>query len=67
MDLKPGDVVQLKSGGPKMTISKIGKFAGAPVRITAVCEWFDGAKKEKALFEPTSIKIAEESKPVDLD
>ncbi len=35
IELKAGDVVVLKTGGPKMTISSIG--AGF-----AFCQWFDG-------------------------
>jgi uncharacterized protein YodC (DUF2158 family) len=34
--LKAGDVVQLKSGGPEMTISKIINASGPLV----VCDWF---------------------------
>ncbi|MBP0438001.1 DUF2158 domain-containing protein [Tianweitania sediminis] len=34
MELAPGDVVQLKSGGPRMTIEKV---EGAQ----AVCAWMD--------------------------
>ncbi|SEI92541.1 YodC family protein [Frateuria terrea] len=33
-DFKIGDVVQLKSGGPAMTITAVG-----PTTLT--CEWFD--------------------------
>lgn len=38
---KVGDVVQLKSGGPKMTV--VGtEIEGAKVLVT--CQWFDGTK-----------------------
>jgi uncharacterized protein YodC (DUF2158 family) len=40
-----GDVVQLKSGGPRMTIKGIGKYGIVPKDENALCEWFDGAKK----------------------
>ncbi len=48
---KPGDVVQLKSGGPAMTVSKIttntdGDLSGYR------CEWFKGASNENAHFTP---------------
>ncbi|MBP0116386.1 YodC family protein [Bradyrhizobium vignae] len=48
-DIKLGDVVQLKSGGPKMTIQKLGTFTtvGGP---GAVCVWFDGSKEQKQVF-----------------
>lgn len=37
MSLKPGDVVQLKSGGPQMTIHAINNDV-------ATCVWFEGKK-----------------------
>ena len=51
-----GDIVQLKSGGPAMTIAKIdteiisGEFKGY------YCEWFKGASKERAHFEEETLK-----------
>lgn len=35
MAFKPGDVVKLKSGGPKMTVAKIDNDGSVD------CEWFD--------------------------
>jgi uncharacterized protein YodC (DUF2158 family) len=37
---KEGDVVQLKSGGPRMTIKGIGKYGIVPKEDNALCEWF---------------------------
>ena len=48
---KPGDCVQLKSGGPKMTVSRVTESTG---RVN--CEWFDGAKRQGAFFGPDSLK-----------
>lgn len=56
-EFKPGDVVQLKSGGPRMTISKIG--ADAYSIPSAWCDWFE-TKQEKGMFPLTSLKHAEE-------
>ena len=39
-----GDVVVLKSGGPKMTIKFIEKGEAA-------CSWFEGAKVSEASFD----------------
>lgn len=47
MDLKDGDQVQLKSGGPVMTIESIGSYNGVQ---KALCIWFDGAKKSSDVF-----------------
>jgi uncharacterized protein YodC (DUF2158 family) len=51
---KVGDMVKLKSGGPKMTVNSIlanGKL---------MCAWFDGTNKpNKEQFHPDALKIAE--------
>ncbi|MGJ5025056.1 DUF2158 domain-containing protein [Bradyrhizobium oligotrophicum] len=60
-EIKPGNVVQLRSGGPLMTVRWIGDEYGEPV---VVCDWFiqDKApwKKETGNFPPTSLKIVEQ-------
>ena len=42
--LKPGDLVNLKSGGPKMTVMEIDEIAALGVGAKPVeayrCEWF---------------------------
>jgi uncharacterized protein YodC (DUF2158 family) len=47
-----GDVVQLKSGGPVMTIEDIGEY-GMPgsTHTQAKCIWFDKTKKMEGVFE----------------
>ena len=53
MALKIGDVVQLKSGGPLMTVIAEKTEATGKVMTT----WFAGAKKETGSFpEETLIK-----------
>jgi uncharacterized protein YodC (DUF2158 family) len=48
--LKVGDVVRLKSGGPKMTITQLLTQKGQP---TCVCQWFaDGTNKNEAAAFP---------------
>lgn len=54
--IKPGDTVELKSGGPVMTVDKIFDWNGVP---TAKCDWFDGAKATYGNFPVTSLKHAE--------
>lgn len=44
-----GDVVELKSGGPSMTIKWIKED-------DAWCEWFDGKKAEGRKFALVSLK-----------
>jgi uncharacterized protein YodC (DUF2158 family) len=59
-DIRPGNVVQLKSGGPTMTVRWIGDEYG---EIVVACDWFiqDKApwKKETGTFPPTSLKVIE--------
>jgi uncharacterized protein YodC (DUF2158 family) len=50
--IKAGDVVQLNSGGPKMTVSWIDELGNA------WCVWFDNAKQQGASFPLTSLKYA---------
>jgi uncharacterized protein YodC (DUF2158 family) len=47
---KPGDIVQLKSGGPAMTISSSGSGDAY------ICEWFKGASKERAHFSEATLQ-----------
>src|SRR5678809_1085751 len=42
---KVGDLVQLKSGGPAMTVYEVSR-SGLHVK----CQWFDGAKLEEGDF-----------------
>lgn len=49
--LKPGDVVRLKSGGPKMTVDQLD---GARIW----CDWFEGSKKFSDSFPSTSLEEA---------
>lgn len=59
-EIKAGSVVQLKSGGPLMTVSSVGDIYGEP---TVWCDWFvqDKApwKKEHGSFPPSSLKLIE--------
>jgi len=56
-DIKAGDIVQLKSGGPRMTVSKVEQWNGA---IRARCEWFSGDKNYNDSFELHLLKVVGE-------
>jgi uncharacterized protein YodC (DUF2158 family) len=48
-EIKPGDVVRLKSGGPLMTVSHIDppdEYGPAQAR----CSWFDDKKECSGIF-----------------
>ena len=53
-EIKAGDTVQLKSGGPVMTADWVADQYGV---MSAYCIWFAGNKKEGATFPVTSLKI----------
>ncbi|WP_085032317.1 YodC family protein [Ensifer aridi] len=61
-DIKVGDIVMLKSGGPLMTVNNIGQYNYADYD-SAQCDWFiqDKApwKKEDAVFPLHSLKKVE--------
>jgi uncharacterized protein YodC (DUF2158 family) len=59
-EIKAGSVVQLKSGGPHMTVDQVGDDYGT---TKAWCDWFvqdkPPWKKENGVFPLTSLKLIE--------
>ncbi|TZF85241.1 YodC family protein [Cognatilysobacter lacus] len=55
MKFKIGDVVQLRSGGPHMTVQNIGEYVVANPGV--MCVWFDGSKKLEDVFHPDSLEL----------
>jgi uncharacterized protein YodC (DUF2158 family) len=53
-EFKPGDVVVLKSGGPKMTVDQT-EVSGSG-RTVVWCDWFEGNRKVTATFPSTSLE-----------
>ena len=62
-EFKKGDVVRLKSGGPKMTVSDVGDYttSGGP-EDGVHCVWFDlvkGVQKNSSdVFDAAVLEIA---------
>ncbi|MFA5538961.1 MAG: DUF2158 domain-containing protein [Gemmobacter sp.] len=54
-DLKPGDLVKLKSGGPVMTFGGMGGAFGNDAR----CFWFVSTEMKSANFPPEALERAE--------
>lgn len=54
-EIKAGDVVVLKSGGPDMTVTDIGDLYGTQ---TAWCAWFDGGKPGNGTYPVASLRPA---------
>jgi len=54
-EFETGDIVRLKSGGPKMTVADIH------ISGSVHCQWFAGSKSSDGYFPPESlIKIEEQ-------
>jgi uncharacterized protein YodC (DUF2158 family) len=55
---KAGDVVQLKSGGPKMN-DRVVHYSDDSTSI--YCVWFDNNKKQECDFPPNGLKKCTEA------
>jgi uncharacterized protein YodC (DUF2158 family) len=57
-NFKAGDIVQLKSGGPKMTVTQVGPdpIVGS---IRVWCSWFVATKSMKEMFVPAALEKVE--------
>ena len=56
VSFKPGDVVQLKSGGPIMTVKSVSGD-------DAACIWFEKTKEHRSVF-PTALLSAFRRRPI---
>ena len=54
-----GDIVVLKSGGPKMTVDGYAWHGNYESNEAVVCFWFDGSKKKEAIFNQETLKPAD--------
>jgi uncharacterized protein YodC (DUF2158 family) len=57
-EFKEGDVVQLKSGGPKMTIIALDNSSGE-----ATCSWCEGRKPNEDIFDVVALELIAQQKP----
>jgi uncharacterized protein YodC (DUF2158 family) len=55
-EFKPGDIVQLKSGGPRMTVSLPDEGYGCQ------CQWFVGDELKTGTFPDKTLQRASEQK-----
>jgi uncharacterized protein YodC (DUF2158 family) len=57
-DFKKGDVVRLKSGGPRMTVAELGEGAIHGQSLVS-CTWFDERNNPHSqAFDPDVLEIA---------
>ena len=54
---EPGDVVQLKSGGPSMTVKGVGRYGMTATGENALCVWFEGKTLKEAVFELNTLTV----------
>lgn len=59
-EIKTGDTVRVKSGGPVMTVSSVGERLG---EMTAFCSWFDGTRPQTDAFPVTVLVHADPPSP----
>jgi uncharacterized protein YodC (DUF2158 family) len=64
---KLADIVRLKSGGPRMTISdemsddhRNRDERGRPVQYRVRCDWFAGANRKSGIFEVAILVAVED-------
>ena len=53
-EIKVGDLVHLKSGGPTMTVDSVGREQVCAGNL--VCAWFEGTKLTKEFFNPAALR-----------
>lgn len=57
--LKVGDVVRLKSGGPRMTVDNFGEQSIDQTQRGLVhCQWFEGKKLMRSAFAASALAVA---------
>ena len=60
-ELKVGDVVQLKSGGPEMTISDVPGDGHSFAPDKYICVWFEGSNKKSDTFKGDMLNKVDEN------
>lgn len=53
---KPGDVVQLKSGSPLMTVENVGDYSMSGLNPGVQCVWFNSNEKMESVFHPECLE-----------
>ncbi len=61
-EFKKGDTVRLKSGGPLMTVSKLGDYGPTGPEDGVACVWFDGTRREEAVFESAALEASDRNR-----
>ena len=56
-NIKKGDRVVLKSGGPIMTVQQIGDFPNVGIAEGAMCIWFDDKRPIEKIFDVATLEV----------
>lgn len=56
-ELKKGDTVRLKSGGPLMTVQNVGEYP--PTQDGVLCVWFEGDQRHEEVFDSAVLEISD--------
>jgi uncharacterized protein YodC (DUF2158 family) len=59
-DFKKGDVVELNSGGPRMTIADLGDYSPMGPENGAKCVWFEKTTRKEHVFDVAVLKASNE-------
>ncbi|MGH1438855.1 MAG: YodC family protein [Cellvibrionaceae bacterium] len=55
--IKKGDTVMLKSGGPIMTVQSIGDYSMSGIENGVLCVWFDSNTPMEKVFDIDGLEI----------
>lgn len=58
-----GEVVVLKSGGPRMTVHNIGDYASRGLNPGVLCVWFEKNKRMEDAFHPLTLERYSDEMP----
>jgi uncharacterized protein YodC (DUF2158 family) len=59
MQWRIGDLVQLKSGGPTMTVTSL--IEDSPTEAKVICTWYVEDERIQEPFDPATLKAAKPS------
>lgn len=64
-DFQAGDIVQLKSGGPKMTVegypTALATLRNAGITTPVRCSWFEGVTQYHEVFSEKALKKVDDA------